>query len=124
MVYMLVLVAAAAIGGFVYWVSLRLGVDEAQTSPADGDGLPQLPPPQPIPPSPVSLTTTPAPPPPPGSLYLSLDADRPSWRTRTFGAVGLLTMVAIAALTLAFALYQAGAWVFRLIDDYARRGGI
>jgi hypothetical protein len=106
MVYFYVLVTAFAAGGLVYWLTLRAG-SEAQPAPADGDGFL---------PEPPSATETRA---ADQGLYVPITSDRRSWQTRLIGLVGLLILVSLAAVALAFSLFQLGSTVARVLADYA-----
>ena len=104
-VYLYVFLAAAAIGGLVYWLTLR---SPADTAPADGDGFLPAPPPE----SAVAVPDV-----GPGPLPISWE--RPSWQGRLAGVLGLVIMVSLAAVALAFTVFEAGSLVARLIADYA-----
>jgi hypothetical protein len=103
-VYLYVFLAAVAIGGLVYWLTLR---SPAQAAPAEGDGFLPAPPPEPT----VAV--------PDVGLPAPISWERPSWQGRVAGALGLVIMVSLAAVALAFAVFEAGSLVARLIADYA-----
>jgi len=108
MVYGYIFLGALAAGLLVFWLTLRSGPAEPSPASVDGDGF--------LPPEPPALGASA---PMPDGLYVPITADRRSWQTRVAGFLGLVILVSLAAAALAFALYQAGTWVARLLADYA-----
>jgi hypothetical protein len=55
---------------------------------------------------------------PEGFVYVPVLASRgPGWRTRLAGLIGLVAMVAVGALILAFGVYQLGSLINRAVSD-------
>ena len=107
MAYVIVFLAALAAGALTYWLTLRSPGTETATLTNDGDGFLPIPPP----------TAAPA----ADGAYVPLGSDRRSWQTRVVGVLGLAIAVTLAAAVLAFSVYQGGAIVARLINDYATK---
>jgi hypothetical protein len=103
MVYVYVFLAALAVGGAVFWLTLR--AEQSRAISLDGDGF--------LPNSRTASTL-------PDGIYVPVTADDRSWQTRLSGFLGLIIAVALAAAGLAFAVYQLGAFIARLITSYAR----
>ena len=61
-----------------------------------------------------------APPPPPTNFErLSIARDRLTWHDRIIGSLGLVVVVAVAAATLAFAVYFVGSTALSLLEKAA-----
>jgi hypothetical protein len=99
--YLIVLLVAAAVGGAVYYLTIRRGV-----IPVGGFGG------EPASPSSAPL----APPRPPGpSTYVSVIASKPDWQSRMTGILGLAVAVVVGAVALAGSIYLSASWLVRLI---------
>lgn len=112
--YLVVLVVAAVVGVGVYWVSMRLISDEAAPDVAEWQGTGLVPPepgaaPQAQPSIPMGT----------GGSYIPVSAGSPSWQARVGGIMGLVVAVGVASLMLAFALYEAGTMIARLMSHAA-----
>jgi hypothetical protein len=106
--YMIVFLAALVAGVLTYWLTLRSPGTEPANLTNDGDGF------LPSPPSSNAGTVG-------DGTYVPLGSDRRSWQTRVVGLLGLAIAVTLAAALLAFTLYQSGAMIARLINDYASK---
>jgi hypothetical protein len=104
MVYVYVFLGALATGGLVFWLTLRATPAEPGAAPTDGDGL--------LPGAAPGAT-------PAEGVYVPITRDRRSWQTRLAGFLGIVILVAFASAMLAFGLYQAGAFVARVLSNYA-----
>ena len=98
MAYVLVLLVAAAVGGGVYFFTLRRGPIPL---PFFGSEAPAVP------------TET------MGSSYVSVST-RPDWQQRVTGILGLAVTVVIAAVALASSVYVSVSWLVRLIGDASK----
>lgn len=56
--------------------------------------------------------------PPPGYAYLQVSTQGPRRRDRFQGALGVILLVGVAAVTLAFALYELGHLVNKTIETF------
>lgn len=107
--YLLVLLIAGAVGWGVYWLTLRWGVRNQPTVPADvGEWKSADPGPEPF------MTAA-----PPGGAYLPVATGQPSWQTRLSGVLGLAIAVAVAAIGSAFALYTVGRLIAQMLKSSA-----
>lgn len=132
--YVIVVLLAALAGGLVYWASMRFS--DGADAPA-GDG-------------PVSVADEPtperggessdaagaaldtgteieaadeaSPSPAPGTAYIPVLRTRGSWQGRLGGIMGLVIAVAVAAATIAFALYEAGHFISKMLSGATGNG--
>jgi hypothetical protein len=110
----LVLLIACAVGTFVYWLTLRLGLGHAPEVPGDvqeWQGTQSGPEPM----SSIPVEAYDAPQSPPGGAYLPVTPGRPSWQSRMGGLMGLVIAVILAAGAGAFALYAVGHLIGQLL---------
>lgn len=102
MLYLLVVVIAAAVGAIVYLMSLQAGPYP------DGGGFGS---------EPESAPTPPA-----GGAYVPVSTSRPDWQTRLTGFLGLLILVVVGSVVLAVALYVSVSLLIALFGG-ASDGG-
>ncbi len=111
----LILLIACAVGAFVYWLTLRLGVRAEPDVPADVREW-QGEQPESEPSTGIMLEADDPQPGPPGTgAYLPVTPSRPSWQSRVGGVMGLLIAVVLAAAAAAFAIYSVGHLIGRLL---------
>jgi hypothetical protein len=67
----------------------------------------------------LSLATRPPPPPPTNFERISISDDRLTWHDRIIGSLGLVVAVALAAATLAFAVYLMGTTLIAVLKHAA-----
>jgi len=111
MAYVLVFAVALATGALVFWLTLRAGPIDAAVGPQDGEGFLPEPPSEGPRYAPRYARAD--------EVYVPVGSDRRSWQTRTVGVLGLLIAITLAAALLAFSIYEAGAFVTRMIRDFA-----
>lgn len=56
--------------------------------------------------------------PPPGYAYLQVSTQGPSLRDRLQGVLGVILLLGVAAVTLAFALYELGHLINKTIETF------
>jgi hypothetical protein len=103
--YLIVLAVSLLVGGAVYAVTMRAG--RAQPAAVGFHG-----------PSTADEDEAEAGGPGAGYAYLRVAVRGPSWRDRITGLVGLLVLIAVATVVLAFGIYQLGHLVNVTIDRF------
>ena len=105
MSYLVVLGVSLLVGGSVYLATVRTETDV----PALGFGDE---------PRDVTPPAGAAPAAGTGYAYLRVSTERPSIRDRLQGLLGAIVLVAVGAAALAFAIYQGGHLINRLIESF------
>lgn len=106
MAYFLVVVLSVLVGGGVYTATLRterertvaVGFESRSTPETYGDSE--------------------VPAPGPGYTYLRVGVRGPSWQDRVVGFVGLLVLLGVSSVALAFGIYQLGHIVNLTIENF------
>jgi hypothetical protein len=122
--YVIVVLLAAAAGGLVYWASMRFAGGSSE-APGDGSAIGvggradedrEIR-------APNGGDERGAPPKAPeGTAYIPVVPTRGSWQSRLGGIMGLVIAIVIAAAIVAFALYQGGHIISKLLTDAANSG--
>jgi hypothetical protein len=71
--------------------------------------------------APFSTDAPPAPP-GPGAAYLPVVASGSSWHTKAIGIIGIVLMVSVGAVVLAFSVYVGGSMVVRFLTHATHTG--
>ena len=104
--YLIVLAVSLLVGGAVYAVTMRAGHAQPAAVGFEGPGS--------APDDEEGSTDGPG----AGYTYLRIAVRGPSWRDRLIGFVGLLILIAVATVVLAFGIYQLGHLVNVTIDRF------
>jgi hypothetical protein len=99
--YVIVLFAAAAVGGGVYYLTIRRGLIPLPGFETEA-------------PAPPTSPTTPT-----GSSYVSTGA-KPDWQSRMTGVLGLAVTVIVGAVALASSLYLSVSWIVRIVGHASK----
>lgn len=97
MVYLLVVLVAAAVGAAAYLMTLRQGAAHAAAGPPRAN-------------QPVGVPV-----PGSGQTYLTVTHTRLDWESRLTGALGLVIAVIAGAAALAFSVYAGASLLVKLI---------
>jgi hypothetical protein len=106
MAYFLVVVVSVLVGCGVYAVTLRAGRDQTLAIGFEGRSTPD------------SFGDRDVPAPGPGYTYLRVGVQGPSWQDRVVGFVGLLVLLGVSSVALAFGIYQLGHIVNVTIENF------
>jgi hypothetical protein len=105
MAYFLVVVLSVLVGGGVYTATLRAGRERTVAVGFEGRSMPES-----------YGDSVPAP--GPGYTYLRIGVHGPSWQDRVVGFVGLLVLLGVSSVALAFGIYQLGHIVNVTIENF------
>jgi uncharacterized membrane protein len=117
--YVIVLLLSVAVGYGVYWLTLRTGGEEVAPGPGPEVTEPSEPALERAPAPEAAEEGAPAGTHPQDTAYLPVSTARPSWQNRLQGALGLVIVVVVGAVLLAFALVQGFSLLGRLFSDAA-----
>jgi hypothetical protein len=68
--------------------------------------------------APVIVTAPTIPAPEPGYAYLRVSTQRPSWRDRIAGVIGIAILLVIGSAAIAFGIYQLGSGINALVQRF------
>lgn len=105
--YLIVVVLSVLVGSGVYAATLRAAREGTVAAPGF-EGRP----------TPDSYAGTDVPAPDPGYTYLRVGVRGPSWQDRVVGFVGLLVLLGVSSVTLAFGIYQLGHILNVTIENF------
>lgn len=106
MAYLFVVVLSVLVGSGVYAATLRAGREATVAAGFEGRATP------------ASYGETDAPAAGPGYTYLRVGVRGPSWQDRIVGFVGLLVLLGVSSVTLAFGIYQLGHILNVTIENF------
>lgn len=109
MAYLVVVVLSLLVGSGVYVATLRAGRERTVAAGFEGRSTPD----------PYAGTDVPAA--GHGYTYLRVGVRGPSWQDRVVGFVGLLVLLGVSAVTLAFGIYQLGHILNVTIENFFAR---
>jgi hypothetical protein len=106
MAYFLVVVLSVLVGGGVYMATLRAGRERTVAVGFESRSTP------------VAYGESEVPVPGPGYTYLLVGVRGPSWQDRVIGFLGLLVLLGVSSVALAFGIYQLGHIVNLTIGNF------
>jgi hypothetical protein len=106
MAYFIVVVLSLLVGSGVYAATLRAGREQTVAVGFEGRSTPD------------AYGDADVPAPGPGYTYLRVGVRGPSWQDRVVGFVGLLILLGVSSVTLAFGIYQLGHILNVTIENF------
>ncbi|MEX0743302.1 MAG: hypothetical protein WD248_02985 [Actinomycetota bacterium] len=106
MAYFIVIVLSVLVGSGVYAATLRAAREGAVAVGFEGHSMPE------------SYGDADVPAAGPGYTYLRVGVRGPSWQDRLVGFVGLLVLLGVSSVTLAFGIYQLGHILNVTIENF------
>jgi hypothetical protein len=106
MAYFLVVVLSVLVGGGVYAATLRAGRERTVAVGFEGRSTAE------------TYGESDIPSAGPGYTYLRVGVRGPSWQDRVIGFVGLLVLLGVSSVALAFGIYQLGHIVNVTIENF------
>ena len=104
--YLIVVVLSLLVGSGVYAATLRAAREGTVAAGFEGRSTPD------------SYADTETPAPGPGYTYLRVGVRGPSWQDRVVGVVGLIVLLGVSTVILAFGIYQLGHILNVTIENF------